>query len=163
MSSTTGRFLYYYKIPLGTLGFIDENDALTHILFPNSVIPDGAVIRETPLIRQAFAEISEYLSGDRETFDLPLAPKGTPFQEKVWQALQTIPYGQTISYQELARRVGKPTAARAVGMANHHNPLPIVIPCHRVVGKNGSLTGYAGGLDLKRYLLALESRQHILL
>ena len=157
MLSMTGHFLYYYKIPLGSLGFIENNDALTHVLFSNSVIPEGAVIQETPLIKQAFIEVMEYLNNGREVFDLPLAPKGTPFQEKVWQVLQTIPYGQTITYQELARRVGKPTALRGVGMACHYNPLPILIPCHRVIGKNRDITGYVAGSDLKRYLLDLES------
>ena len=105
---------------------------------------------------QAKAQLSEYFAGTRQEFTLPLSPKGTPFQQKVWAALQTIPYGQTRSYGEIARQIGSPKAARAVGMANHHNPIAILIPCHRVVGQNGALTGYAGGLERKKALLQLE-------
>lgn len=111
---------------------------------------------DTPLLVQAKAQLSEYFAGTRQEFTLPLSPKGTPFQQKVWAALQTIPYGQTRSYGEIARQIGSPKAARAVGMANHHNPIAILIPCHRVVGQNGALTGYAGGLERKKALLQLE-------
>ena len=102
--------------------------------------------------------LEEYFAGTRQAFELPLAPRGTPFQLAVWQELSRIPYGETISYGELARRVGDPAAARAVGAANGANPLPIVVPCHRVIGANGSLTGFGGGLPNKRWLLALETR-----
>ena len=108
----------------------------------------------------AFAaeQLREYLRGERKMFDLPLAPEGTVFQKAVWSALQEIPYGQTRSYGEIAAQIGRPKACRAVGMANHCNPIPIFIPCHRVVGADGSLTGYAGGLECKRTLLDLERR-----
>jgi methylated-DNA-[protein]-cysteine S-methyltransferase len=109
-----------------------------------------------PLLRTAAAQLREYFAGTRRTFDLPLAPDGTDFQRRVWQTLATIPYGQTISYAELASRVGKPSASRAVGAANGRNPLPIVLPCHRVIGANGALTGFGGGLPTKRFLLELE-------
>ena len=99
------------------------------------------------------------LTAELRTFDLPLRPTGTPFQLNVWEALRRIPYGETVTYGELARRIGRPPAARAVGSANHHNPLPIVVPCHRVIGADGTLTGYAGGLVVKRALLALEAGQ----
>ena len=102
------------------------------------------------------AQLDEYFSGTRKQFDLPLAPQGTPFQTEVWQTLATIPYGETISYAHLAQRVGKPTAMRAVGAANGRNPLPIVLPCHRVIGADGSLTGFGGGLPTKQFLLELE-------
>jgi methylated-DNA-[protein]-cysteine S-methyltransferase len=102
------------------------------------------------------AQLSEYFAGERRAFDLPLAPEGTPFQQRVWTALLDIPYGETISYGELASRIGRRSASRAVGLANGSNPLPIVIPCHRVIGSNGKLTGYGGGLPLKERLLALE-------
>ncbi|MET0581056.1 MAG: methylated-DNA--[protein]-cysteine S-methyltransferase [Pseudoxanthomonas sp.] len=102
------------------------------------------------------AQLQEYFAGTRTRFDLPLAPQGTPFQTEVWRTLATIPYGQTISYAQLAQRVGKPTAMRAVGAANGRNPLPIVLPCHRVIGADGSLTGFGGGLPTKRFLLELE-------
>ena len=102
------------------------------------------------------AQLDEYFSGTRKEFDLPLAPQGTPFQTEVWHTLATIPYGETISYAQLAQRVGKPTAMRAVGAANGRNPLPIVLPCHRVIGADGSLTGFGGGLPTKQFLLELE-------
>jgi methylated-DNA-[protein]-cysteine S-methyltransferase len=103
-------------------------------------------------------QLIEYFAGERTEFDLPLAPEGTGFQRKVWSELCAIPYGVTISYGELARRIGQPTAARAVGLANGSNPLPIVVPCHRVIGADGSLTGFGGGIERKRWLLAHEKR-----
>jgi methylated-DNA-[protein]-cysteine S-methyltransferase len=108
--------------------------------------------------REAARQLRAYFEGDLETFNLVLSPEGTPFQLAVWRALQAIPYGETITYGELARQVGKPQASRAVGAANGRNPLPIVIPCHRVIGGDGSLTGYGGGLRIKRTLLDLERR-----
>lgn len=110
----------------------------------------------SPLLDHAQQELEEYFAGRRRAFSVPLSIHGTPFQEKVWRALMEIPYGETISYGELARRVGNAKAARAVGMANHVNRIPIIIPCHRVVGANGRLTGYAGGLEIKRILLETE-------
>ena len=101
-------------------------------------------------------QLGEYFDGERMDFDLPLAPQGTAFQEQVWRTLATIPYGETISYSQLAQRVGKPSAMRAVGAANGRNPLPIVLPCHRVIGADGSLTGFGGGLPTKQFLLQLE-------
>jgi methylated-DNA-[protein]-cysteine S-methyltransferase len=113
--------------------------------------------RERPAtFREVNKQLAAYFGGRLRDFDLPLAPKGTPFQRAVWDALLTIPYGETTSYGELAHRLGKPEASRAVGLANGSNPIPIVIPCHRVIGSTGKLTGYGGGLDLKRRLLALE-------
>lgn len=111
---------------------------------------------ETPLLLQAERELEEYFAGRRRVFSVPLSMGGTPFQMRVWQTLQEIPYGETASYGEIARRIGNAKAARAVGMANHVNPLPIFVPCHRVLGSNGKLTGYAGGLEIKRFLLRLE-------
>ena len=109
-----------------------------------------------PLLDAARTQLGEYFRGQRDAFDLPLAPRGTAFQRDVWLALATIPYGDTISYAQLAARVGKSTASRAVGAANGRNPLPIVLPCHRVIGANGSLTGFGGGLPTKQFLLELE-------
>lgn len=108
------------------------------------------------LLREAERQLREYFAGKRRSFDLPLAPKGTPFQREVWQALASIPYGRTSSYGELAARVGRPSASRAIGAANGRNPLPIVLPCHRVIGADGSLTGFGGGLPTKQFLLKLE-------
>ena len=104
------------------------------------------------------AQLTEYFTGERSSFELPLAAEGTGFQRKVWTELCVIPYGETISYGELARRIGQPSAARAVGLANGSNPLPIVVPCHRVIGADGSLTGFGGGIERKRWLLAHEAR-----
>ena len=108
------------------------------------------------MLARGRAELLEYFRGKRRAFDLPLDPRGTPFQRRVWEALAAVPYGETVTYGALARRAGSPKAVRAVGQANHRNPLPILLPCHRVVGADGSLTGYAGGLELKRFLLDLE-------
>jgi methylated-DNA-[protein]-cysteine S-methyltransferase len=104
-------------------------------------------------------QLTGYFSGTRRAFDIPLAPKGTPFQLAVWNALLEIPYGDTVTYAELARRIGKPSAVRAVGAANGANPIPVIIPCHRVIGSNGTLTGYGGGIERKQWLLALEGRR----
>ena len=109
-------------------------------------------------IKEAAQQLDAYWAGDLFDFDLPLAAGGTPFQQRVWAALRTIPYGKTASYGDIARKIGSPTASRAVGAANGRNPIAIVVPCHRVIGANGTLTGYAGGLDMKRQLLAHESR-----
>lgn len=111
---------------------------------------------DNAVLQAARVQLDEYFSGTRTQFDLPLAPQGTPFQTEVWHTLATIPYGETISYAQLAQRVGKPTAMRAVGAANGRNPLPIVLPCHRVIGADGSLTGFGGGLPTKQFLLELE-------
>jgi methylated-DNA-[protein]-cysteine S-methyltransferase len=119
---------------------------------PHSERPDH------PVLRQARRELAEYFARERTSFDVPLGAAGTPFQKAVWAALVTIPYGETRGYAALARQIGRPTAARAVGAANGRNPLSIIVPCHRVVGSDGSLTGFAGGLDAKRYLLELETR-----
>lgn len=112
--------------------------------------------RRDAVLREAERQLDAYFKGELERFDLPLDPQGTPFQKRVWKKLVSIPYGETLSYSELARRVGRPEAFRAVGAANGQNPISVIIPCHRVLGKNGDLTGYGGGLDMKRRLLELE-------
>ncbi len=114
----------------------------------------------SPVLRRAAAQLAEYFAGRRRVFDLTLAPSGTPFQHAVWKAIATVPAGETISYTELARRAGHPGSFRAVGAATGRNPIAIVVPCHRIVGADGSLTGYAGGLARKRALLALEGEAH---
>src|SRR5439155_23203362 len=114
---------------------------------------------QNPLLQEVMRQLSAYFAGKAESFDLPLAPQGTAFQQNVWRHLCDIPYGETISYGELARRIGNPNASRAVGLANGTNPIPIVIPCHRVIGSDGKLTGYGGGLPIKEKLLALERLQ----
>lgn len=142
--------------PLGTLRLVSDGHSLTAVELPphREVVEVGS---SCAVLEAARAQLAEYFAGQRTTFDLPLAAKGTSFQRDVWQALRTIPHGETWSYAQLAAKVGRPTGARAVGLANSKNPLAIVVPCHRVIGADGSLTGYAGGLPAKRWLLAHEA------
>ena len=140
---------------LGTMAVGEEDGYINRVYLPNSPMP-RLMPHKTPLLERAQEQITEYFDGRRQEFDLPLAFVGTDFQKKVWQALTAIPYGTTTTYGALAEVVGCSGGARAVGMANNRNPLPILVPCHRVVGANGQLTGYAGGLEMKQTLLALE-------
>ena len=146
--------------PVGPLLLAADEQGLRVIEFhaPRHPIPPGPHWRrgDPELLRAAQAQLDEYFAGTRHDFDLPLAPQGTAFQCEVWRTLASIPYGETISYAQLAARIGRPAAVRAVGAANGRNPLPIVLPCHRVVGSDGSLTGFGGGLPTKRFLLELE-------
>lgn len=128
----------------------------THLFNIQFTQPQKALLQTTELLSMATIQLDEYFQGKRTTFSLPFKLTGTPFQLAVWKELQNIPYGQTTSYKEIAQKINKPKACRAVGMANNKNPLPIIIPCHRVIGSNGKLIGYAGGLKLKNYLLELE-------
>ena len=148
--------LILFDTPLGLMGLEEEDGAIVRLLLPGAPVPRIAC-HETPLLTEGKRQLLEYLAGVRRVFDLPLAPKGTEFYRSVWRALEEIPYGETRSYRDIAQTVGRPKAVRAVGQANHNNPIPIIIPCHRVVGANGSLTGYGGGLDLKERLLRLEA------
>ena len=149
---------YICPSPIGPLSLVEENGALVEVRWNVDLPRDAApmALPATPLLRQAAAELTAYFAGQLRQFTVPLAPKGTPFQQKVWAALREIPYGETRSYKEIAAMVGNEKACRAVGMANNRNPLPIFIPCHRVVGADGKLVGYAGGLDVKTFLLELE-------
>lgn len=140
----------------GQIGIAEKEGNLTHIFFGNTVQPIEYELSETPLLLRAAAQIDEYFAGNRKVFDLPLQPEGSAFEKSVWEALRTIPYGETRSYGEIAKQIGSPKAFRAVGHANSRNPLSIVVPCHRVIGGDGKLTGYAGGLDMKKALLLLE-------
>ncbi|WP_278402521.1 methylated-DNA--[protein]-cysteine S-methyltransferase [Megamonas rupellensis] len=128
----------------------------THLINIQFTQPQKALLQTTELLSMATIQLDEYFQGKRTVFSLPFKLTGTPFQLAVWKELQNIPYGQTTSYKEIAQKINKPKACRAVGMANNKNPLPIIIPCHRVIGSNGKLIGYAGGLKLKNYLLKLE-------
>jgi len=142
--------------PIGPMAaVVDEAGALAALLFPHQPPPAG-VSWDDERCAPVAAQLAEYFRGERRGFDLPLAPPGTEFQRAVWAELARIPYGATASYREVAERVGRPGASRAVGRANATNPIPIIVPCHRVIGSNGSPTGYAGGLDAKRILLDLE-------
>jgi methylated-DNA-[protein]-cysteine S-methyltransferase len=151
------------KSPLGTLLLTAEDGALTGVHFPGQKHdrppqPDWQRADDDPLLASARDQLAEYFDGRRSTFDLPLAPRGTPFQQAVWRALLAVPFGATSTYGAIAGAVGRSTAVRAVGAAVGANPIGIVVPCHRIVGSDGSLTGYAGGLDRKTWLLALEAR-----
>jgi methylated-DNA-[protein]-cysteine S-methyltransferase len=145
--------------PLGPLLLAGDETGLRYILFGDGKQANPAWREDRIPFEEATRQLQAYFAGELEAFNLPLAPKGTPFQLGVWNRLCDIPYGKTISYGELARRIGNPKASRAVGLANGSNPIPIVIPCHRVIGSNGKLTGYGGGLPIKEKLLALERRQ----
>lgn len=146
----------YRDSPIGTLGLVDDGTGLSRVFLRQAGREWAGRSGETELTGWAAAELEEYFSGRRREFSVPLSPHGTPFQLAVWEALRRVPYGQTRTYGEIAAAVGRPGAARAVGMANHDNPLLIFTPCHRVVGKGGALTGFACGLEVKRWLLALE-------
>jgi methylated-DNA-[protein]-cysteine S-methyltransferase len=140
--------------PVGPLGLIASDDALIAIDFDAAA--GASDDRDHPLLARARRQLSEYFAGSRSVFDLPLAPEGSQWQRAVWTALGAIPFASTLSYAEIARALGRPKAARAVGAANGKNPIPIVIPCHRVIGADGSLTGYGGGIEKKRWLIAHE-------
>lgn len=146
---------YTYDTILGSITFVEENGALI-VITTRHYLPEKGVCKETPVIKEAFRQLSEYFSGKRKEFHLPLLLKGTDFQIQVWNALLKIPFGETRSYKQIAEAIGNPKAVRAVGMANNKNPLLIVVPCHRVIGANGKLVGYAVGLDKKEFLLKLE-------
>ena len=144
----------YYQTKIGRIKIAQEGDAIVEI---NVTESEKESEKETPLIKKTIKELEEYFEGKRKFFDIPISIKGTEFQEKVWKALLKIPYGETKSYEDVAKMIGCPKGARAVGMANHNNKIIIVIPCHRVIGKNGKLVGYAGGLPVKEKLLQIES------
>ena len=148
--------VFYYNTKIVKIGIEENGIGITKILFINKDVQEEIIKKaETPLLKQAIEEINEYLDGKRSSFDLPLALEGTEFQNKVWNALKEIPYGETRSYGEIAKVIGNEKASRAVGMANNKNPIAIIIPCHRVIGANGKLVGYAGGIDVKEKLLEL--------
>ena len=147
-------YYYGYNTKIGKIYIsADENSVLAISLNK----PDYCE-KETPLIKKAFQELDEYFSGKRKTFDLPLSPKGTDFQKKVWSELLKIPYGEVCSYKDIAEKIGKPNASRAVGNANGKNPLAIIVPCHRVIASDGKLGGYSLGLDKKEFLLTMEAK-----
>jgi methylated-DNA-[protein]-cysteine S-methyltransferase len=146
--------------PIDDLLLTSEGGAITRLHFSphtdDHAVADAWVGADDAVLVEARRQLEAYFAGERTTFDLPLAPAGTPFQRQVWHELTCVPYGRTISYGELARRIANPAASRAVGLANGRNPIAVIVPCHRVIGADGSLTGFGGGLDRKRALLALE-------
>jgi methylated-DNA-[protein]-cysteine S-methyltransferase len=141
---------------LGNIGIAEQHGFITEVYFAGETLSEDLIIADTFVLNEAFLQLNAYLASELKQFSLPLAPKGTAFMQTVWQALLGIPYGTTASYKDIALAIGKPNAVRAVGSANSKNPLPIFIPCHRVIGSNGQLVGYNGGLDIKVFLLALE-------
>jgi methylated-DNA-[protein]-cysteine S-methyltransferase len=153
--------VYYSRIdsPIGELVLTGDGRALTGLFMENQRHGAGTTTdwqRDDALFADARQQLAAYFAGERQTFDLPLAPTGTAFQRRVWQALRDIPFGKTESYGALARRIDSPKASRAVGLANGRNPISIIVPCHRVIGADGSLTGYGGGIERKRWLLTHE-------
>jgi methylated-DNA-[protein]-cysteine S-methyltransferase len=150
------KSVFFYDYPTTEVGIAEDEGKIARVFFCGEKSLAGFDKKETPLIRKAAAQLAEYFAGRRRKFDLPLALRGTDFQLSVWKILQAIPYGHTLSYGEVAARAGNPKACRAAGMANNRNPIAIIVPCHRVIGADGSLTGYAGGLSVKQYLLDLE-------
>lgn len=152
------RVIYtYVDTPIGAILIAGDGGFIIETYFAGAR-PKADWIRDDEGFAEATAQLRAYFAGDRKAFDLPLAPRGTEFQQSVWSALLEIPYGQTTTYSAIAETISRPAAVRAVGAANGANPIPIIIPCHRVIGANGSLTGFGGGLDVKRQLLALEAR-----
>ena len=149
---------YFYQTVIGKIYIEDNGTSITNLYFNENTLRSDVLIVETDLLKEAWQQLQDYLLGNLKQFEIPLAPKGTDFQQKVWKELLKIPIGETRSYGQIAKEIGNPTASRAVGNANNKNPILIFIPCHRVIGANGSLVGYAGGLKVKEQLLAMEYR-----
>lgn len=147
---------FFYDTALGKIAISEKNGTITNLYFTTDEIPENSTINETPILKEAAKQLNSYLAGGLFEFSLPLFLEGTVFMKQVWSSLCEIPYGETKSYKEIAVKIGSPKAARAVGLANNRNPIPIFIPCHRVIGAGGSLIGYRGGLELKKQLLNLE-------
>lgn len=144
--------IFYYDTYAGRIGIAEEDGAITHLIFSER----DWTVEETDLIKETKRQLDEYFAGKRKEFDIPIRLEGTEFQKRVWEELRKIPYGKTVTYKDIAEAVGCPKGFRAVGLANNRNPISIIYPCHRVIGSNGSLTGYGGGLDVKEKLLELE-------
>lgn len=150
---------FFYETQIGNIGIAENGRAITNVFFGNTVVPKEYKVEETPLLKEAAKQLLEYLNGIRKVFNIPLETEGTEFERTVWEALRTIPYGELRNYRQIAEQIGRPRACRAVGRANGLNPISIFIPCHRVIGSNGKLTGYAGGLTMKHQLLELETNK----
>lgn len=147
--------VFFYDMVIGKIGIASMNGFVTNIFFER-FLPENLNVLETEEIKKAHTQLLEYFSGKRKIFDIKIKPFGTDFQKKVWDALMQVPYGQVCSYKDIAIKIGNEKACRAVGMANNKNPIPLIIPCHRVVGSNGNLVGYAGGIEVKKQLLDIE-------
>lgn len=153
------KYIRYIDTIIGKIGIIEENEQIIEVAINEEKKKDEFVKKDTKLLNKAAKQLEEYFEGKRKDFDLPLKQEGTEFMQKVWQALQEIPYGETRSYKQVAEMIKNPKAVRAVGMANNKNNIPIIIPCHRVIGSNGKLVGYALGLEIKQALLDLEKKE----
>jgi methylated-DNA-[protein]-cysteine S-methyltransferase len=152
-----------YESPIGSLVLASNGEALIQVEFEGGKYPLPAhPAGDDKILRQAKRELDAYFAGKLKTFTVPVAPQGTAFQRKAWAALQKIPYGATRTYGQQAKAIGSPSASRAVGAANGRNPIPVVIPCHRVIGSNGSLTGFGGGMERKQFLLELEQGERLI-
>jgi methylated-DNA-[protein]-cysteine S-methyltransferase len=149
-------FIYAQDMDIGRLSIAEENGSIARVYFETDCFPKDVDVKNTELIQKAFNQLNAYLAGRLRVFDLPLSPQGTPFQQKVWQAVSICKFGTTTSYKDIASQIGSPKAVRAVGTAIGRNPIPVFIPCHRIIGSNGAITGYRGGVELKKRLLALE-------
>ncbi|MDD2436386.1 MAG: methylated-DNA--[protein]-cysteine S-methyltransferase [Massilibacteroides sp.] len=148
------KYYYSYQTSIGEIWICEEDKQITRLSFKKP--ETGYEKKETKLLRETARQIDEYLHGQRMSFNLPLNPQGTPYQKTVWNALLRVYYGETRTYKQIAEDIGNPKSCRAVGLANNKNPIAIIIPCHRIVGSNGKLVGYAGGLEIKEKLLAIE-------
>lgn len=148
--------VWKYATPVGDLWIGETGGAVSNVWFSESDVPASALWKETETLTTASRQLGEYFAGTRKVFNVPLAPVGTDFQRGVWDALLEIPYGETRTYGQIAAVIGNPNASRAVGLANNRNPIPVLIPCHRVIGSDGKLVGYGGGLEMKKRLLSLE-------
>jgi len=154
------KSFYIFETKFGAITIVSDGSAITAVWL-KEVSVTGAKNEASPIIGLAARQLEEYFAGKRRQFDVPVSPHGTVFQQAVWKELLAIPYGETRSYKQVAQGIGNPDACRAVGMANNRNPISIIIPCHRVIGSNGALVGYGGGIDMKRRLLDLEKRNSL--
>lgn len=154
------KYIFFYETNtiLNTIAIAGTNNYITNIFFESEIrhLDNNFIIKETKIIKKCWLQINEYLTGKRKKFDIPISLEGTPFQKSVWEELQHIPYGKTATYKEIAININNPKGYRAVGLANNKNKIPIIIPCHRVIGSNNKLIGYAGGVNIKEFLLLLE-------
>lgn len=150
------KYIKNINTKIGNLRIIEEDNKIIAIGINQEIKLEEIEEKDTPILKETKKQLNEYFEGSRKEFTVPLNPKGTKFMKEVWTALQQIPYGEVRTYGQIAKNIGHPKAARAVGMANHRNPIPILIPCHRVIGANGKLVGYALGVERKEFLLKLE-------
>lgn len=152
--------IFFYDTDIGKIGIEEKDGFIVKVHFGSNASFKDEDIKETAVINKAYIELNNYLKGDIKEFTIPLKVDGTEFMKEVWNGLLKIPYGETLSYKELGEKIGRPKAARAIGLACNKNPIPIFIPCHRIVGSNGDLTGYLGGLNIKKKLLEIEKNNH---